>query len=124
MTAADVTPPVIPAGHGDMWVDVCAVSDLIVDRGVCARVSGEHVALFLLADINEVYAIGNVDPFSGASVLSRGIVGDRGGVPKVASPVYKQSFDLRTGVCLDNPDVAVPVFDTRIVDNRVEVRPR
>ena len=33
--------------------------------------------------------------------MSRGIVGDRQGVPTVASPMYKQVFDLRTGACLD-----------------------
>ena len=36
-------------------------------------------------------------------MISRGIVGDRGGVPKIASPIFKQSFDLRTGQCLDDP---------------------
>jgi nitrite reductase (NADH) small subunit len=112
MTAIDVA----------VWFDVCTVEDLIADGGVCARVGAEHVALFLVADV--LYAIGNVDPFSGASVLSRGIVGDRGGVPKVASPVYKQSFELRTGVCMDDPTVRVAVWDVRVSAGRVEVRGR
>ena len=43
----------------------------------------------------------NLDPYSGASVLSRGIVGSRQDAPTVASPMYKQVFDLRTGACLD-----------------------
>jgi nitrite reductase (NADH) small subunit len=114
MTAIDV----------DLWLDVCAFAELVQDGGVCVRVAGDHVALFVLAGSDAVYAIGNVDPFSGASVLARGIVGDRAGVPKVASPVYKQSFDLRTGVCLDDPDVSVPVWDAQVVDGRVQVRPR
>ncbi|MEV0041717.1 nitrite reductase (NAD(P)H) small subunit, partial [Streptomyces sp. NPDC050804] len=49
----------------------------------------------------EVYAVDNRDPFSGAYVLSRGLLGSRGAVPVVLSPMYKQAFDLRTGVCLD-----------------------
>ena len=56
----------------------------------------------------------NFDPFSKAFVLSRGIVGDRAGVPKVASPIFKQSFDLRTGRCLDDPAVAVRVYPVRL----------
>jgi len=44
-------------------------------------------------------------------------VGDRSGVPKVASPVYKQSFCLRTGSCLDDPGVGVPSYPVRIEDD-------
>jgi nitrite reductase (NADH) small subunit len=102
------------------WIDVCRETTLTADRGVCALVDGLQVALFRLAD-GAVYAISNFDPFSRAFVLSRGIVGDRDGLPKVASPVYKQSFDLATGRCLDDPSVAVPVYPTRIVEGRLEV---
>lgn len=102
------------------WVAVCRASDLSVDRGACALVEGVQVALFRLAD-GTVYAISNFDPFSRAFVLSRGIVGDRDGTPKVASPIYKESFDLATGRCLDDPSVVVPVYPTRIVDGRLEV---
>ncbi len=102
------------------WIGVCPATELPVDRGVCALVDGAQVALFRLAD-GSVHAIANYDPFSGANVLSRGIVGDRDGRPKVASPIYKQSFDLVTGQCLDDPSVAVPVYTTRVVDGVVEV---
>ena len=102
------------------WVAVCRASDLSVERGACALVEGVQVALFRWAD-GTVYAISNFDPFSGAFVLSRGIVGDRDGMPKVASPIYKESFDLATGRCLDDLSVVVPVYPTRIVDGRLEV---
>ncbi len=54
-------------------------------------------------------------------MLSRGIVGDQGGVPKIASPIYKQSFDLRTGQCLDDAGVRVRVYPVRVRAGRVEV---
>jgi NAD(P)H-dependent nitrite reductase small subunit len=85
------------------WVDVCDVADLIPERGVCALVDGVQVAIFLTGD-GELHALSNYDPCSGAYVLSRGILGCRGGVPTVASPMYKQAFDLRTGECLDEPE--------------------
>ncbi|MFD7557449.1 nitrite reductase (NAD(P)H) small subunit [Streptomyces sp. NPDC059835] len=56
-----------------------------------------------------MYAVGNRDPFSGADVIADGIMGSRGGVPVVASPMREQLFDLRTGVCLDDPEVSLPV---------------
>jgi nitrite reductase (NADH) small subunit len=104
------------------WVDVCAVDDLVLDRGACALVGDTQVALFRLSPNGDLYALSNFDPFSKAFVLSRGIVGDRKGVPKIASPVYKQSFDLRTGECLDDPQVRVPTFEVRVERGRVLVR--
>lgn len=101
------------------WTGVCAVDDLVPERGVCALVQGEQVAVFLVGE--ELFALSNYDPFSRAFVLSRGIVGSRGDRLKVASPVYKQSFDLRTGDCLDNPSVSIPTYGVRAVDGRVEV---
>jgi uroporphyrinogen-III synthase len=104
------------------WTAVCRMSVLQPNRGVAALLpGGEQVAVFRTAG-DEVFALSNVDPFSGASVLSRGIVGDRGGVPVAVSPVYKQAFDLRTGVCLDDPAVAVPTYPVRLDSDAVLVR--
>jgi nitrite reductase (NADH) small subunit len=97
--------------------------NLPVERGVAALVHGTAVAVFRTYD-DQVYALGNHDPFSRASVLSRGIVGTRGDVPFVASPMHKQAFDLRTGQCLDDASVSVPSYPVRMVDGVVLVGPR
>lgn len=102
-----------------MWTDICAIDEIVPDTGVCALVGGRQIAIVRAG--GGVYAIDNFDPFSKAYVLSRGIVGDTGGAPKIASPIYKQSFDLRTGVCLDDPAVSIPVYEVRVRDGRVEV---
>ncbi len=67
----------------------------------------------MLAD-NSIRAVGNIDPIGRAAVLSRGIVGDRGGFPVVQSPLKKQAFSLLDGRCLDADGVFIPVYDTRI----------
>lgn len=82
-------------------VRVCSIDELVVERGSAALVDGHQVALFLLAD-GVVHAVSNLDPYSGAHVISRGIVGTRGAAPTIASPMHKQVFDLRTGECLDS----------------------
>lgn len=87
----------IDAGRG---VRVCTLGDLETERGRAALIDGEQIALFLLPD-GTVLAVDNLDPFSGAHVISRGIVGSRGEAPTVASPLHKQVFDLRTGECLE-----------------------
>jgi nitrite reductase (NADH) small subunit len=109
-------------------VRICQIGRLTPDRGAVALVGGEQVAVFHLSapfDGTSLFAIGNRDPFSGANVLSRGVVGDAGGVPKVASPVYKQGFDLRTGACLDDDTVRVPTYPVVVdEDGWVVVGPR
>ncbi|WP_422116191.1 nitrite reductase small subunit NirD [Brachybacterium sp. UNK5269] len=82
------------------WMHVCSLSALEVERGRAALVGHEQVALFLLTD-GSVRAVDNYDPYSGANVISRGIVGSRGDRPTVASPMYKQIFDLRSGTCVE-----------------------
>ncbi len=117
------------------WIDICPLDQLILDRGVAAKVGPSQVAVFRVGhgrcdegaspasegDVDKVYALSNYDPFSKANVLSRGIVGCIGGRLKVASPVYKQSFDLTSGECLDDPSVTVPTFDVRVIDGHVQV---
>lgn len=108
------------AAEPTAWTVVCDYGDLQPERGAAALIGGVQVALFRTYD-GTVYAMGNQDPFTGAHVLSRGIVGSRGEIPTVASPLHKQVFDLRTGACLDDEAVAVPVYAVRIRDSLVEV---
>ncbi|MEU4288625.1 nitrite reductase small subunit NirD [Kribbella sp. NPDC026596] len=99
---------------------VCRYDVLLPERGVAALIGDVQIALFRTHD-GEVFAIGNQDPFSGANVMSRGIVGSRGDVPTVASPMFKQVFDLRTGQCLDDPSASLPVYLVEVVDGQVVV---
>jgi len=101
------------------WVDVCSIDDLQPNSGICALVEGQQVAIFYLPDQAAVYAVGNYDPFSHANVLSRGMVGDLGGQLMVASPMYKQHFNLMTGVCLEDESVKIPVYENKIDRRRV-----
>ena len=104
-----------PCVHG-IGVGVHVARVLVRRPGV--RVHGLPV---VRAFDGTLYAIGNQDPFTGAFVLSRGIVGTKGSIPTVASPLHKQVFDLRTGVCLDDDTAAAGVFGIRLRDGLVEV---
>ena len=97
-----------------VWTTACDYDHLIPGRGVGVLLDdGSQAALFRLDD-GTVHALGNVDPFSGAAVLSRGIVGDRSGRAAVQSPILKQAFALEDGSCLDDPRVSVPVYPVRV----------
>jgi len=88
---------------GTTLVSVCDIARLTPDLGVAALFGDLQVAIFLLSS-GDVYAVQNLDPFSGANVMSRGITGTRGTEPTIASPIYKQVFSLTTGLCLATMD--------------------
>ncbi|MGC1509884.1 nitrite reductase small subunit NirD [Ketobacter sp.] len=104
------------------WVPVCDFADLLANVGVCAKIADRQVAIFKVTDQGkeDLYAIDNHDPFSNANVLSRGIVGDLKGRNVVASPIYKQHFDLSTGECLEE-EVSIPVYQVRDNGGKIEV---
>ena len=103
------------------WLDVCNQDELQPDSGVCALVENKQVAIFYLTAEDAVYAISNYDPFSKANVLSRGLIGDINGQPIVSSPLFKQHYNLSTGICLEDESVQVAAYDVRIMEGRVEV---
>lgn len=104
------------------WTQVCALSDIVPDTGVCALVDGRQVAIFRLARLqDQVFAIDNYDPNSRAAVLSRGLVGNLGDRVVVASPIYKQHFDLATGECLESPENSVAAWQVEVRDGQVWV---
>ena len=100
---------------------ICTLKDLIPYSGVCALVNDEQVALFRRDEGDTVYAIGNYDPIGQANVLARGLIGDIEGQPVVASPLYKQHFNLITGECLQEKGVSVPVYVVIVDDGAVKV---
>ena len=104
------------------WITVCELDALLPNVGVRALLGDSQVAVFRLSRSGEIFAIDAFDPFSNAPVLSRGIVGDVKGRLVVASPIYKQHFDLTTGQCLEDDSVAVRTFAVRVVDGQVQVR--
>jgi nitrite reductase (NADH) small subunit len=114
----------VPDASETCWVCVAQLCDLEPNRGVAARIGTRQVAMFMCraaGSPDELFAVDNLDPFSGAYVISRGIVGDRSGEWKVASPIYKQQFSLQTGVCFDDPSVVLDRFAIRVSDGLVEI---
>jgi nitrite reductase (NADH) large subunit len=112
------TPDPVPS----VWQALCRLDALALDTGIAARAHGDQVAVFLTAA--GPFAVDHVDPFCGAAVLARGIVGELQGHPVVASPMYKQHFRLDTGECLEDPAVRVRCWPLRVdADGVLSVAP-
>ena len=106
----------------DNWIAVCALDEIVPNTGVCALLNNAQVAVFHVDDGGaRVFAIDNYDPNSQAAVLSRGLVGNLGERIVVASPIYKQHFDLQTGECLEAPEHSIATYPARIAEGKVWV---
>jgi nitrite reductase (NADH) small subunit len=106
------------------WHAVCDRQDLVANSGVVAWLDSAQVALFHLPhteDGEQLYAIDNRDPKSGANVIGRGIVGSLKGDLVIASPLYKQHFRLKDGSCLEYPEQRLRVWPVRLNGDAVEV---
>jgi len=101
------------------WFDACALQELPDDMGVAVLLGDTQIALFYIKTMDQVFALNNFDPFSEANVLSRGIVGSIGEALVVASPIYKEHFNLQTGQCVEDDSVSIDTYPVKIIDGRV-----
>lgn len=129
----DITPDTAGTGPTDL-VEICSADSLPLERGAAALLpDGTQIGVFLLED-GSVHAIQQHDPYSGTNILSRGLVGshlvpgegDEPGtiVPTIASPMFKQAWNLSTGEVLDSgggEKKPISVFDAEIRDGKVYV---
>ena len=103
------------------WTMVCRLDDLRVDRGAAVLVGGQQIALFHLAN-GALYAVAHKDPVTGVNVMAHGIVGDRQGLPTLASPLHTQVYDLSTGDALDGSGRRLATWEVLIREGMVGVR--
>jgi nitrite reductase (NADH) small subunit len=104
------------------WKTICHQDDLIPDTGLCALFNDEQVAIFYCGGNQNLYALSNFDPIGDANVLSRGIVGSIGEEVVVASPLYKQHFNLDTGKCLELPEYTLKTYPIRVNDGEIQLQ--
>jgi NAD(P)H-dependent nitrite reductase large subunit/NAD(P)H-dependent nitrite reductase small subunit len=106
----------------ERWRPAGQLEEILPNCGVCVLIDGRQIAVFRLND--DVFAIDNHDPASGANVLSRGIVGDLRGERVVASPLHKHHYSLETGRCVEEPDMSVRTYPAHVREGCVWVDPR
>jgi nitrite reductase (NADH) large subunit len=103
------------------WVNVGLVSDFPKNGGATIRYGQVQIAVYNFSSRGQWYACQNMCPHKNAFVLSRGIIGTADGEPKVACPLHKKPFSLKTGNCLSGEDLSVKVFPAKAVDGDVFV---
>lgn len=96
------------------WVPVGKVWDFPTDGGATIKYGKVQIAVFNFTSRGTWYASQNMCPHKKAFVLSRGIIGDAAGTPKVACPLHKKTFSLETGESLQGEEYRIRTFPVRI----------
>jgi len=79
-----------------VWKKAATVSDLPLGDKGCVKFGETYIAIVHYAE-DQWYAVQNVCPHQQQNVLSRGLIGDKEGEPKIVCPLHKNAFSLITG---------------------------
>jgi nitrite reductase (NADH) small subunit len=101
------------------WQKVCSVSDVPTDGGTCVKVADKQIAIFNFSRTGKWYATDNMCPHKQQMILSRGMIGDQAGEPKVACPFHKKTFSLQNGSCLSGEDYKIETYGIKIEEDSV-----
>jgi nitrite reductase (NADH) large subunit len=107
-------PPSPVAAPERSWVLVGKVWDFPAEGGAAVKYGQTQIAVFNFASRGAWYATQNMCPHRREFVLSRGMIGDQKGTPKVACPVHKKAFALDSGRCLGNEDYLLRTFPVKV----------
>ena len=102
-----------------VWYEAAKVSSFPKDGGACVKYKGKQIAVFNFDRIGKWYACQNLCPHKMEMVLSRGMIGDHKGIPKVACPLHKKTFSLENGENLNGDMDAIATYPVRIEDDKV-----
>jgi len=101
------------------WIKICPLAKILPGTGVCALVGRHQVAIFRPDTTDTLYALDNQDPFSGANVLSRGLIVEHDHALWVASPLKKQRFRLQDGLCMEDASRSVRAWPVKVEQESV-----
>ena len=103
------------------WLHVGKTSDFPVDGGGCVKHEGKQIAVFNFSRRSKWYACQNLCPHKLEMVLSRGMIGDAKGTPKVACPLHKKTFSLEDGSNLNGDEYKIAVYPVKIEEENVYI---
>ena len=96
------------------WVSVGSVADFPENAGACVKLKSRQVAVYHFTRTNKWYTCQNLCPHKMEMVLSRGLIGDAAGIPKLACPIHKKTFSLEDGSNLNGEDYSIATYPVKI----------
>ncbi|MCU0415860.1 MAG: nitrite reductase small subunit NirD [Cytophagaceae bacterium] len=104
-----------------LWHRVATVQDIPENGGACALIDGKQIAIYNFTRRGEWYATDNLCPHRQQMILSRGMIGDMQGEPKVACPFHKKTFSLKSGACLSGDNYEIKTYPIKVEDGLIYV---
>lgn len=102
------------------WFKVAQTDKFPKEGGIAVKYQNTEIAVFNFTSQGKWYAISNLCPHKQEMLLSRGMIGDKNGIPKVACPIHKKQFSLETGECLDDSSCGnVKAYPIKVEDDYV-----
>lgn len=103
------------------WKNAGKVSDFPEEGGACVLINDEQIAVYNFTSKRKWYATQNLCPHKQEMILSRGMIGDVKGEPKVACPFHKKQFSLNSGACLTGEDYEIKTYPVKVEGDAVFV---
>eukprot|EP00934_Nitzschia_sp_Nitz4_P000241 Nitzschia sp. Nitz4//scaffold313_size41840//10902//17056//NITZ4_007432-RA/size41840-processed-gene-0.86-mRNA-1//-1//CDS//3329547418//241//frame0 len=104
------------------WVEVGKVSDFVANVGTPILYGDTQLAVFNNVARGEWYCTQNMCPHKQAFVLSQGIIGATAdNAPKVACPLHKKQFNLKTGEGVGEEPLNILTFPVKVDGEKVMV---
>ncbi|CDF78357.1 nitrite reductase [NAD(P)H] large subunit [Formosa agariphila KMM 3901] len=104
-----------------VWFKAASTEAFPNDGGACVKYKDLQIAVFNFSRLNTWYACQNLSPEKQEMVLSRGMLGDQKGTPKIACPLHKKTFSLETGENLNGDLNPIAIYPVKIEDNFVYI---
>lgn len=104
-----------------VWFKAAHVSKFPKNGGACIKYKDKQIAVFNFTRENAWYACQNLCPHKMEMVLSRGMIGEENAEPKVACPLHKNTFSLKTGTNLNGNLDAIATYPVKIENDVVYV---
>jgi len=101
------------------WIKVCTTDSIPENEGGCVKIKDKQIAIFNFTQTSEWFATDNQCPHKMQMILSRGMLGDQAGEPKVACPYHKKTFSLHTGECMSGEEYKIQTYPVKIEHNDV-----
>ena len=105
----------------NVWFQAASIKDFPKDGGACVKYKDKQIAVFNFTRLNKWYACQNICPHKMEMVLSRGMIGDDKGIPKVACPLHKKTFSLENGENLNGDLDAIATYPVKIEGENVYI---
>ncbi len=104
-----------------IWFRAAEVSKFPKNGGACVKYNDKQIAVFNFSRDGNWYACQNLCPHKMQMVLSRGMIGEDQGEPKVACPLHKNTFSLKSGKHLNGDLNSITTYPVKVEDGFVYI---